>query len=82
MTRPASTMAPPALDTTLAWLRQEFPAWQFSVDETATWHGSMRPLWIARQAGHHPQSELTAAKLHTRLSDYEARQQRRRAAAN
>jgi hypothetical protein len=65
-----------------AWLEDEFPGWSVTVDETATWEGSLRPLWIARREGHHPQAELSAAKLHTRLTDYLDREHRRHALAN
>jgi hypothetical protein len=68
---------PAALETTVAWLTQEFPGWDFEVDAASGWQGSMRPLWIARSEGHHPQAELTAAKLHTRLTEYLERQSRR-----
>lgn len=64
------------------WIEAEFPGWSVDVDETTTWEGELRPLWIARRDGHHPQSELSAAKLHTRLSDYHDREQRRNALAN
>lgn len=64
---------------TLAWLETEFPGWEMSLDTTTSWSGHPRPLWVARQPGSHPQAELTAAKLHTRLSDYEQRQRWRRA---
>ncbi len=67
---------------TSAWLESEFPGWTVSVDETATWEGDLRALWIARQEGHHPQAELSAAKLHTRLSEYHHRIERRQAMAN
>jgi hypothetical protein len=67
---------------TLAWLEAEFPGWRVTIDETATWEGDLRPLWIARRHGHHPQAELSAAKLHTRLSDYLDREERRHALAN
>lgn len=71
-------------DRTMAatWLEGEFPGWSVHIDETVTWEGELRPLWIARRDGHHPQAELTAAKLHTRLSDYLDREQRRAAMAN
>lgn len=65
-----------------SWLQGEFPEWTIHVDETADWGGQTRPLWIAQRDGHHPQSELTAAKLHSRLSDYEHREARRQALAN
>lgn len=55
---------------TAAWLETEFPGWTISVDRTGSWEGGLRPLWIARRDGHHPQAELSAAKLHTRLTDY------------
>lgn len=64
------------------WLETEFPGWTVDVDRTATWQGTLRPLWIARRHGHHPQAELSAAKLHTRLTDYLAREARRNALAN
>jgi hypothetical protein len=67
---------------TLRWLEEEFPEWTFSLDETATWEGDLRPLWIARRPGHHPQAELTAAKLHTRLTEYLQRASRRQALTN
>ncbi len=66
----------------LAWLQAEFPDWTIEVDETANWEGELRPLWIARQDGHHPQAELSAAKLHSRLSDYLEREAQRRAMMN
>jgi hypothetical protein len=64
------------------WLVAEFPGWTVDIDATATWEGELRPLWIARRAGHHPQAELSPAKLHTRLTDYLAREARRSALAN
>lgn len=72
----------PATAATIEWLEEEFPGWRFDVDETATWEGDLRALWIARREGHHPQAELTAAKLHTRLADYLAREGRRNAFGN
>lgn len=66
----------------VTFLRAEFPEWDFEIGETDTWSGESRELWIARQDGHHPQSELTAAKLHTRLSNYLEREGRRHGAAN
>ncbi len=84
--RPATTIVRPdtaaRMDVTLRWLEQEFPEWTFTVDETATWEGDLRPLWIARRTGHHPQAELTAAKLHTRLIEYLQRASRRQALGN
>ena len=68
--------------TTLAWLQQEFPGWQIEVTRTDTGVGTLRPLWIARCDGHHPQSELSPAKLHTRLSEYLERERQRRALMN
>ena len=64
------------------FLTAEFPDWQFEVDATSTWSGSSRTLWVATREGHHPQSELTAGKLHRRLSDYEDRIQARHPADN
>ena len=72
----------PAPEATIAWLQEEFPGWGFDLDETATWEGDLRALWIARREGHHPQTELTAAKLHTRLVEYLEREERRRALSN
>lgn len=66
----------------VAWLETEFPGWTIDVDATATWEGDLRSLWIARRDGHHPQAELTAAKLHTRLTEYLEREDRRRALTN
>lgn len=71
-----------ATEATIAWLEGEFPGWGFDVDETATWEGDLRALWIARREGHHPQAELTPAKLHTRLVEYLERVERRRALSN
>jgi hypothetical protein len=73
---------PHATEATIAWLEAEFPGWGFDVDETATWEGDLRALWIARRDGHHPQAELTPAKLHTRLVEYLEREERRRALSN
>lgn len=64
------------------FLEGEFPDWDFAIDETSTWGGEARPLWIATRAGHHPQSALTAGKLHRRLSDYEDRESARHAGSN
>ena len=71
-----------ATERAVAWLQAEFPGWTVDVDETATWEGDLRSLWIARRDGHHPQAELSAAKLHSRLSDYLQREERRRAFSN
>jgi hypothetical protein len=69
--------------TTIEWLEREFPGWSIDVDQTASWGvGDLRPLWIARRDGHHPQSELSPAKLHTRLTEYLGRERRRRALSN
>jgi hypothetical protein len=86
-TAPTSHYAPaPAEDEGVAaavdWLQSEFPGWSIEIDSTSSWEGDLRPLWIARNAGHHPQAELTAAKLHTRLSDYLDREARRQALRN
>lgn len=59
------------------FLESEFPEWSFELEATETWSGDARPLWIATRDGHHPQSALTAAKLHRRLEDYEDRQSAR-----
>jgi hypothetical protein len=67
---------------TIAWLESEFPGWTIALDETCTWEGDLRSLWIARKDDHHPQAELTAAKLHTRLSEYLEREARRKALSN
>jgi hypothetical protein len=75
--RPAATEQP-----VLEWLRAEFPDWDVRVERTTTVDGSERPLWIALRDGHHPQSELTAAKLHSRLADYLDREVRRNPSRN
>lgn len=67
---------------TIAWLEAEFPDWTIDLDESSTWGGDLRPIWIARKDGHHPQAELTAAKLHTRLSEYLDRVAARHAMGN
>ena len=67
---------------TIAWLESEFPDWRIDIDESASWQGELRPLWIARRDGHHPQAELSPAKLHTRLDDYHKRIAERRALRN
>lgn len=74
--------APGPAEAYVAFLREEFPDWDFQVGETEGWGGESRELWIARRDGHHPQSELTAAKLHTRLSAYLEREARRHSHAN
>jgi hypothetical protein len=61
----------------MRWLRGEFPGWDVTLDSTAGWEGDHRPLWIAQRDGHHPQAELSAAKLHSRLTDYLQRESRR-----
>lgn len=80
----ATTRAPATDDvqTTVRWLEDQFPGWTIAVDQTDTGLGELRPLWIASREGHHPQAELSAAKLHTRLSDYLDREERRRALMN
>lgn len=82
--RPAGTARADQDETaTVDWLEAEFPGWQVTVDLAAGWQArTLRSLWIARRDGHHPQAELSAAKLHTRLTDYHDREQRRRALAN
>jgi hypothetical protein len=69
-------------EAAVAWLEAEFPGWTVTIDRTATWEGQLRSLWIARSPGHHPQAELTAAKLHTRLAGYLDREERRTAMRN
>jgi hypothetical protein len=64
------------------FLTTEFPQWQVAVDATATWGGDAKELWVATRDGHHPQSALTAGKLHRRLSDYEERLRARHAGDN
>jgi len=66
----------------LLWLRGEFPDWEVRIERTADRAGTARPLWVALREGHHPQAELSAAKLHSRLSDYLDRENRRFAARN
>lgn len=80
-----TTTRSPAVDeveTTIAWLEDQFPGWTIAVDETDTGVGELRPLWVATREGHHPQAELSASKLHTRLSDYLNREERRQAMMN
>lgn len=64
------------------FLEAEFPLWTFAIERTETWSGHAHSLWIATQEGHHPQSALTAGKLHRRLSDYESRHTARTAETN
>lgn len=85
--RPPDETTPEAVDeehaeTTVRWLEAEFPDWNVDIEPTATWEGDFQPLWIARRDGHHPQSELSPAKLHTRLTEYLERESRRRALMN
>ncbi len=72
----------PAPHPVLDWLRAEFPEWDVRIERTTTVDGQERPLWIALREGHHPQSELTAAKLHSRLADYLDREDRRNPSRN
>lgn len=65
------------LQESIIWIEDEFPGWAVSVATTRTGRGDTKPIWIARAEGHHPQAALTAAKLHSRLSDYQARERRR-----
>ena len=69
-------------DPVLSWLRSEFPDWDVRIERTTAADGSERPLWLAVREGHHPQSELTAAKLHSRLADYLDREGRRHPSRN
>ena len=71
-----------AADPVLSWLRSEFPEWDVRIERTTTSDGAERPLWVALREGHHPQSELTAAKLHSRLADYLDREGRRHPSRN
>jgi hypothetical protein len=71
-----------SLQVTIDWLENEFPGWEVSLDATSSWNGDLRPLWVARQPGRHPQAELSPAKLHSRLSDFHDREARRQALAN
>lgn len=64
------------------WLESQFPDWTIEVAATTTWADELRPIWIAHKDGHHPQSELSAAKLHTRLTEYLEREDRRDAMMN
>ena len=80
-----TTRAPTTTDSTdetITWLEEQFPGWTFDVDQTDTGVGELRPLWIATREGHHPQSELSASKLHTRLAEYLDREERRQAMMN
>lgn len=70
------------LEATIAWLEEQFPGWEINVDQTDTGVGELRPIWIASRSGHHAQAELSPSKLHTRLSDYLDRQERREALMN
>lgn len=70
------------VEATVSWLEDEFPGWTFEVTGTRTWSKDGRPLWIARMEGHHPQAEMSAAKLHTRLTEYLEREARRVALTN
>lgn len=64
-------------EAALNWLEEEFPEWHFEVGVATTGTREDLALWIARQEGHHPQSELSAGKLHSRLSGYLERQRAR-----
>lgn len=77
-----ATVTDARTEATVAWLQSEFPGWDVQVDQTDTGDQVLRPLWIASREGHHPQAELSAAKLHSRLSDYLAREEQRQAAMN
>lgn len=79
---PATTEHDPETAAFVEFLASEFPAWEVEVDATETWSGDVHPLWTATREGHHPQSALTAGKLHRRLSDYEAREGARHAGSN
>jgi hypothetical protein len=66
-------------DAAIAWLRSEFPEWEFEVGATRTTSRTDVPRWVARREGHHPQAELSPGKLYSRLSDYLDRERSRRA---
>jgi hypothetical protein len=68
-----ATASDASTDAFVEFLRSEFPAWSFDLERTESWGGETRPLWLATKPEHHPQSALTAGKLHRRLCDYEAR---------
>ena len=76
------TTPQPTTTAAIAWLEDEFPGWSVSIDSTSSWDGELRALWTARRDGHHPQAELSPAKLHSRLSDYHLREARKQALAN
>lgn len=78
----AGASASPGTQPVLEWLRAEFPDWDVRIERTTTVDGAERSLWIALREGHHPQSELTAAKLHSRLADYLDREGRRHPSRN
>lgn len=63
--------------TALRWLGDEFPDWDFDVGTTSTPSRGDVPWWVARREGHHPQAALSPGKLHSRLSDYRDREERR-----
>lgn len=67
----------PHHEAAITWLTDEFPDWEIAVSDSRSGHGEIRPIFVASQDGHHPQSELTPAKLHSRLSDYLGRESRR-----
>lgn len=84
-TRPDATTTaaqPDAPTSHVEFLRSEFPDWDFEVGTTESWNGATRELWIARRDGDHPQAELTAAKLHSRLSGYLDREAAKQALRN
>lgn len=60
-------------ERTLAWLADQFPAWDFALDSTSTPSKGDLELWVARRDGRHPQSALTPGKLHTRLVEFQVR---------
>jgi hypothetical protein len=73
---------PEHVSPVLAWLRSEFPEWDLRIERTTTVDGHERPLYVATREGHHPQSELSPAKLHSRLADYLDREDRRNPSRN
>lgn len=79
MTETATATSTPTTTAAITWLEDEFPGWSIHIDSTSSWDGELRALWVANRDGHHPQAELSPAKLHSRLSDYHLREARKQA---
>lgn len=62
---------------TIEWLEDEFPEWSIEVGVGQTMNREDVRLWVARREGHHPQSETSAGKLYSRLTEYTERHERR-----